>query len=96
MPDKNVYEDSMKMLDELEESLGGEYPEVMDTLMTAKGQLEEAHGEMDEEALPPELGEEDVEGGEEEEDEMSGPLGELPPGLEEDEEEEDEELPPGL
>lgn len=92
MPDKNIYEETKTTLEELEDKIGGEYPEVAETLMTATAQLEEAHSGMGEEGaeFPPDLeGEEDIEGDDEI---IAGPLGELPPGLED--EEEEEELPP--
>ena len=96
MPTDKTYDKTMKALEELEDELSEEYPQVAETLMSAKTQLEEEHDAMagDEESpeLPPDLeGDEEIEG---EEEIPGGPIGELPPGLEDEEEEEDEEMPP--
>lgn len=98
MPTDSVYEDSLDLFDELEDLMSDEYPEVAETVGTARGQLEEAHagmegeGEEGEEELPPDLeGEGDfdtAEGGEEDfPADLEGEFGD------EEIEEEDEELP---
>lgn len=92
MPDKDIFEETQAALAELEEKIGGDYPEVAELLGQAQSQLQEDHDMMGEgEELPPDLEGEDIpEEGDEEA--LGGPLGDLPPGLEDDEEE--EELPP--
>jgi hypothetical protein len=94
MPDKDIFEETQSALADLEEKIGGEYPEVAETLGQAQMQLEEAHGAMGEEGeegLPPDLEGEELPEGDEEE--LGGPLGELPPDLEEEEEDLEEPLP---
>jgi hypothetical protein len=91
MPTDKLYEETQSALEELEEKVGAEYPEVAETLGQASVQLEEAHGGMGEE----DAGEEfpaDLEGDEEgiEEDMGAGPIGDFPEDLED----EEEEVPP--